>query len=609
MLLFFLISFIEVLFFANIRFVKPVKLGEDNIEKFDEGVVVKGEKGKFHLIEKSKKMLSDGLVNFKKDRIQLFFNKEIFTNSSYVKLQSSISSSKLEELFLIRSEANKLEVLFKKALKKNTTYIITFLKKSIMSTDGDLLEDFNLVFSTGEKIDDCVLSGSVIDLFNNLPVLEAYVFMYKLTDNEIKKKVSSKNILNSNTPYYFVKCDKFGKFRFKNISKGTYFICAGEIDIDNFVSNAELYRYGFLDDFITFTDGNSNLKDVNLYVFKNSISKFKIVGKRILNDEIIIETNGEIESFSIKVIDKFANDYSEYNDLLESASRINVKNNSEILIDNKIVGLISNDILPCFIEITNKFGEKIRNKIDIEFKDNSYVDEYYLNDYNEEENELNVKPTSQDSTIDAIANFKVISKNNILSVDKEKIRVILTDRYSLESCEIKDFRVLKDVDCFYIITDKRVVDLIEDFKNGNDGKYDLLLKSDVNVVIEVQDGAIFYSNFDRNKLFFDSVLFLREYSLIPIDVDLKFKHFRVQLLDRKLSVIKDITDVNTNGVKSFVFEKVPYGEYVIRYFAWDGDVWNPGNIFNNQMHDYINFYDGKVIVKNQIPHDKLFIRQ
>lgn len=609
MLLFFLISLIEVLFFANIRFVKPGKLGADGTEKTESDGEVKSGKGDFHLIESSKKMLSSGLVNFKKDRIQLYFNKEIFTNSTYIKLQSSASGSKLEDLFLVRSESNKLEVLFKKALKKNTTYIITFLNRSVISTDGDLLEDFNLVFSTGEKLDDCVFSGSVVDLFDNSQVPNAYVFMYKLTDDEIKKKISNKNILNSNTPYYFCKCDKFGKFKVNNISKGTYFICAGEIDIDNFVSNAETYCYGFLDDFITFTDGNSDLKDINLYVFKNSISKFKIVGKRILNDEIIIETNGELESFSLKVIDKFANNYSEYNNLLESASRINVEKNNEIMIDNKIVGLISNDILPCFIEITNKFGEKIRDKIDIEFKDMSYVDEYYLNEYNEDDVELSVKPMSDDSTVDAIANFKVISKNNILSVDKEKVKVVLSDKYSLETSEIKGFRVLKDIDCFYIVTDKKVRDLVEDLKNGNDGKYDLLLRSDVDVRIEVQEGAIYYSNFERNKEFFCSVLFLKEYSSVPIEIDLKFKHFRVQLLDRKFSVIKDITDVDTKGSKSFVFEKVPYGEYTIRYFAWNGDVWSPGNIFRNQIHDYINFYDGKIIVKNKIQCDKLFIKE
>lgn len=604
MLYFSLLLLMDILLFTNVRFVKPSKLGDSKEEKTQNNTVAKSENTGFYLTEKSKKELLANRTNFNNDRIQLFFNKRVYSNSNFIKLQSVGSCFKLEDFALIRSNDNKVEILFKESLKKNTTYIISFLKTSLISVDGDTLDDFDVVFSTGDKIDDYVMSGSVIDLFNNSPVPNSYVFMYKLTDTEIKAKRSNRNILNSNVPYYFTKCDNSGNYKFKNISKGTYFICAGEIDISNFVSNSELYRYGFLKDFVVFSDDKHEFCDVVVRVLKNNVSNFKITGNKFLNNKFIIETNGEIESFSIRIIDKFSDDYIGYNTLLSNASKVGDKNN-EIVIDNKVIGLILGDILPCFIEINNKFGEKISCNIDVKLDSNFSTNEYYLAE--KKEGDLVVKPVSNDLTIDGVVNFQITSRNNILSIDKNKVKIIISDKYFLNSSVIEDFTLIKKNDCFYIMTNKKVCDIVEGLKNKKWSKYSLLSKGDINIVIKIDEGAILYNDFNKNKSFFDSVLFLKDYSSIPVEVGLNFKHFRVQLLGKEFSIVKDITDSDTKGNKNFIFEKVPYGEYKIRYFAWNGDKWNLGNIFKNETYDYIDFYKDTICLKSNLVYDKLFI--
>ena len=602
---------LTLLFFGNIRFVKPVDLSADENDKEGKNEFDKKDSAKFSLTEETKKYLQENKVNFNKDRLQLFFNKQIFTNSSYIKLQSNCSNLKLEDFILVRAEGNKVEILFKNKLKKNTTYIITFLRKSVISFDGNMLDDFNIVFSTGESVDSYVLKGSVVDLFKRKPMSNSYIFLYKLTEKEIKKGISDKNILNSNTPYYFTKCDMNGNYNFENISEGTYFICAGEIDTSNFISDSKLHYYGFLEDFISFSKDKCVFKDVNIYVLKNSISLFKITGKKFSKNKFIIETNGEIESFSIKVDDNFYNDYSEYGNLLKNASSLG-PNKNEIIVDNDFIGLILNDVLPCFIEIKNNFGEKFESKINVEFKSDDINNDYNLKGTDSNEKELEIKAISDDSTIDSFANFKVKSKKEILTVDKDKIRIIIADKYLYSSNSIEDFNLVKNFDYFYLITDKKVSDIIEELKNGKNNRRDLLLKNDVKIIIKVEEGAILYSDFTKNKDFINSVLFLREYSSIPIDVDLKFKHFRVQLLDKNYSIIKDITDSNPNitnnsNIRSFVFEKVPYGEYTIRYFGWDGNRWDPGNIYRNVNYGFIGFYEDEININNRYKCEKILI--
>ena len=612
---FFISGFIFVIF-ANIRCVRPAKLGQDQEKEVQNNEKILDLQNNYtlKLIKQSIQNNSTNVNLGENNTIQFTFNKEIEVNSSNIKIQGSESKNQTENVILARiRNKNIVEILFKDKLKKNTTYIISFLEGSIVDTNGGTLS-FDLVFSTGDKINDYKMEGKVLDLFNDTPIDKTYVFLYKLTEKEIKKNISDKNILNCSSPYYFTKCDKNGEYNFKNISPGTYFICAGQINLDTFTSNNNLY-YGFSSEFITFSDKKTEYKNIDIYALKNDISEFKITYKKLLDKKITIGTNGEIDTFSIKIIDSLKENYSKYNLLLKNASEIKKNENKkdEITIDNDVLGLILNDILPCKIEIKNKYGEIIKTEINISLKETREnimnIGEFSQN----AEEDIKVNSVDKEPTIESMANFIINSKKKIESINKGKVNIIISDTDFYSRRRLENFDITNTNNNVCINFNKKLDDIVKEIINADEyDKYDTLNKKNVLITIIFKEGAIRYKNLETNKLAESQVLFLREYLKVPVEVNLPYNNFKVELLDKNLNIVKKFvgkiekeSDAKNKNNYKFYFEKVPFGKYKVRYFAWNGDKWSPGNIFKNKEHDYINIKSEITI--NDFQNEKIII--
>jgi len=113
----------------------------------------------------------------------------------------------------------RIEVLFFQKLEKETTYTINFSKAISDINEGNVLENFTYVFSTGDMLDSGIIKGNVKDLYFNKLIPNSLVALYSSTDS-------------TNLNYYtFTELN--GSFLIKNIKKGEYFVRAILDENDN----------------------------------------------------------------------------------------------------------------------------------------------------------------------------------------------------------------------------------------------------------------------------------------------------------------------------------------------------------------------------------------
>lgn len=174
-------------------------------------------------------------------------------------------------------------------LLENTTYSFNFGNAIIDNNEGNVLPYFNFAFSTGNKIDNLYISGTVTDAL--LPYTKKsghniIIGLYK-EDADFAQK-----------PYYITQADEDGYFELNYLSEGTYTILAFEDKNQNSIYNAGKEKVAFLKNKIHLTQNISGL-NLNLYPSKKDIEYTEI--KNITGGMLIL-FEGNPKSVKIKSI-------------------------------------------------------------------------------------------------------------------------------------------------------------------------------------------------------------------------------------------------------------------------------------------------------------------
>lgn len=158
-------------------------------------------------------------TNFTGNKITVQFDEYIRLD----KLQENlIISPPMEETPNITpySVSRMLEIEIKDSLMPGTTYTFNFGNSIVDNNEGNVLEQFEYVFSTGEHIDSLELKGKVID--SRLLALKKKVGLnlYRLNDTY------HDSIVQNGRPSYVSVTDENGNFTFTNLEEGTYLLAA-----------------------------------------------------------------------------------------------------------------------------------------------------------------------------------------------------------------------------------------------------------------------------------------------------------------------------------------------------------------------------------------------
>jgi hypothetical protein len=182
-----------------------------------------------------KSVPENGAKNFKDKKLIITFNEYVVLEKINEKFMVS-PPMKNKPNILIRGK--NLNVEFEDELKDSTTYTFYFQDAIRDLNEGNILDNYQFVFSTGRIIDSLSVTGRVFNAFNLEVPENTLVLLYRdMADSSVKKQL----------PEFISKVDKNGNFRIDNIRNGTYRLYALK-DIDNSKNyNVIEEEFAFLD--------------------------------------------------------------------------------------------------------------------------------------------------------------------------------------------------------------------------------------------------------------------------------------------------------------------------------------------------------------------------
>lgn len=170
----------------------------------------------------------NGSVNFKSREIVLSF-------SEYLQLKDLPNQLLVSPLMDRKPEVkvSKKSIVIKlpEKLRDNTTYTINFGKAIADLHEGNAIENFQYVFSTGPILDSLICSGIVKDAATLQMLKDVTVMLYKKS-NSI---ATLDSLVFKQKPDYFAHTNENGSFEIKNIAPGYYSIFALEDKNGNYI--------------------------------------------------------------------------------------------------------------------------------------------------------------------------------------------------------------------------------------------------------------------------------------------------------------------------------------------------------------------------------------
>jgi hypothetical protein len=167
-----------------------------------------------------------GTVNFNSKKIELSFNE-------YIQLKDPgqvVISPPMNEPPEIKAQKKTITIKFNESLKPNTSYVINFGKAIADITEGNSLNDYAYIFSTGSTIDTLVVKGKMNNAFTASPEKGALVMLFgKERDSALVKGL----------PDYVAKTDESGNFKITNVAPGSYQIFGLQDKNQNYTSEPE----------------------------------------------------------------------------------------------------------------------------------------------------------------------------------------------------------------------------------------------------------------------------------------------------------------------------------------------------------------------------------
>ena len=140
-------------------------------------------------------------VNFEKKKIEITFDEYLKQDEIQ---QELIVSPPMEEEPLVKFRGKTMIIEFQEELKDSTTYTLNFGQSIMDLNEGNVLPNFEFVFSTGGFVDSLAVLGSVRQAFDLLqPEEPTYLLLYEEPDDSSFYK---------DIPDYVSRADEKGAF-------------------------------------------------------------------------------------------------------------------------------------------------------------------------------------------------------------------------------------------------------------------------------------------------------------------------------------------------------------------------------------------------------------
>jgi uncharacterized protein (DUF2141 family) len=183
----------------------------------------------------------NGTRNFTGDKLSVTFDEYVVLDKITEKFMVSPPMAKKPRVY---TRNKSVIVEYDEKLRDSTTYTFYFQDAVRDLNEANILENFQIVFSTGPDIDSLSVTGNVLNALSLDPPEGVMVMLYSNPNDSAFKKT---------IPDYISRADKNGYFRLDNVKAGTYRLYALK-DADNSRSfNLADEDIAFMDSTLTIT--------------------------------------------------------------------------------------------------------------------------------------------------------------------------------------------------------------------------------------------------------------------------------------------------------------------------------------------------------------------
>lgn len=473
-------------------------------------------------------------TNFKGNQIKLTFDE-------YIKLkglekQLIVSPPMKNEPLIIPSTVTKyLTIQIKDTLQPNTTYSFNFGQSITDNNEGNPLNQFKYVFSTGPYIDSLALGGRVKDALDREVESFVSVMLY-----EVNEKFKDSVVYTSPPRYITNTLDSLKTFRLENLKAGKYLLVAMKDRNNNNKFNPKTEKIGFHKQFITIP--NDTVYEIELFKEELPFKAYK--PSQVSGNKIAIGYDGK-------------------QDFSKSKPKIILKNNNQIL-ESIVTQFPKKDSLQVWYKPIKA------DSLLLNIKKESYVNDFSVKIKNQKKDTLSINAV-QTGILNMRDEFTLESSTPLVKIDKSKI--------SIKDSKTKITEFTPNYDDFN-------QKLVLNFPKNTSEKYQIqLLPGALTDFFEKSNDTLTYKLETRSE---------SDYGNLIVDLQ-NVKRFPIiiELTNEKGEILAyDYSEKNTKVEFNFLEPK----DYILRVIYDDNKnkKWDSGNYLEKRQAEEVIYYS-KVI--------------
>ena len=239
-------------------------------------------------------------LHFDEKEIRIYFDE-------YIKLQNVnsqlIVSPPLKNPPVISplgTPSKRLTIKLNDTLQENTTYTFNFGQSILDNTEGNILENFKYIFSTGDYIDSLQIRGTIKDAFELEMIENPTIMLYPV------KESYKDSVIYAEKPSYVGSTIDSVNWNITNIKAGTYRLIALNDASKNYKFNPKEDKIAFQEEFIEIP--GDSVFQIRLF---REVLPFKLVSKpkEISKGHLIFGYEGDPEGVEFEVLSPTTSDF------------------------------------------------------------------------------------------------------------------------------------------------------------------------------------------------------------------------------------------------------------------------------------------------------------
>ncbi len=240
---------------------------------------------------------------FEEDQIKIYFDEYVKLKDVNSQLIISPPLKNSPVITPLGSPSKKITIKLSDTLQENTTYTFNFAQSIVDNTEGNILDNFKYIFSTGDYIDSLKVKGGIKDAFALEMVDNPTIMLYPVNESY------TDSVIYKEKPTYVGSTVDSLSWEITNIKSGTYRLIALNDVRKNYIFNPSEDRIGFYPEMISIP--GDSIFDLTLF---KEILPFKLVSrpKELSQGHVIIGFEGDHRDVDIKVLSSTPEDFKSF---------------------------------------------------------------------------------------------------------------------------------------------------------------------------------------------------------------------------------------------------------------------------------------------------------